>query len=73
VRQSFAEQIIDVVNLLAQQFHLAREAFDPKPSTASNFMQQPSGGTGTGAVDIDIIGREYGRCWARMQVSHRRR
>jgi hypothetical protein len=43
VRQSFAKQIFDVVNLLAQQFQLAREAFDLKLSAASNFMK-PLGG-----------------------------
>jgi hypothetical protein len=91
VRQSFAKQIFDAVNLLTQRFQLAREAFDLKPSTAWNFMKLLSGGTGrwglegrgepelglntpllkrTRAFYRDIIGREYERCWARMQVSH---
>jgi hypothetical protein len=93
VRQSFAKRIFDAVNPLTQRFQLAREAFDLKPSTASNFMKQLSGGAGswglevrgepelglntpllkrTRAVDIDLIGREYGRCRARMQVSRGR-
>jgi hypothetical protein len=91
VRQSFAKQIFDVIDLLTQRLQLAREAFDLKLITASNFMKQLSGEAGrwgleargepelglstpllkrTRAVDEDSIGREYGRCWARMQVSH---
>jgi hypothetical protein len=52
VRQSFAKQIFDVVDLLTQQFQLAREAFDLKPSTASNFMKRLSGGTGRWGLEV---------------------
>jgi hypothetical protein len=52
VRQSFAKQIFDVVNLLTQQFQLAREAFDLKLSPASNFMKQPSGGPGRWGLEV---------------------
>jgi hypothetical protein len=52
VRQAFAQQIFDAVNLLTQRFQLAREAFDLKPSTASNVMKQLSGGTGKWGLEV---------------------